>query len=70
MMIKLLRNGNMLVPRRAEGDNGLVGVGFVEVPPGSAEYEEYMQHCQRAGIPVPTEDDDADPRAKRRRPGG
>lgn len=37
-----LPNGNLLIPMRAESDDGVVGDGMVEVEPGTEEYEEWL----------------------------
>ena len=36
-----LKNGNLSIPIRLDED-GLVGDGFIEVKPGSKEYEEWL----------------------------
>lgn len=33
-----LKTGNLLIPIRAEGPDGLIGDGMLEVKPGSTEY--------------------------------
>ena len=47
-----LPNGNLLVPKRAEGEGALCD-GMVEAAPGSAEYEEWAAYYRRLGEAVP-----------------
>ena len=37
-----LKNGNLSIPMRVDEKDGLVGDGFIEVKPGSKEYEEWL----------------------------
>jgi hypothetical protein len=37
-----LANGNLLVPKRAEGPDGLIGDGAEEVAPGTEEYRRWL----------------------------
>ena len=39
MPIEKLPNGNLLVPRRAEGPNGEIGDGIEEIGPDHPDYE-------------------------------
>ena len=39
---KLLDNGNILIPVRAESENGIVGDSLKEVEPGSSEYQQWL----------------------------
>lgn len=39
---KLLPNGNMLIPIRAEGENSLIGDSYKEVEPDSQEFKEWL----------------------------
>lgn len=41
---KRLESGNLLVPLRAEAEDGLVGDGMVEVAPGDPEYERWAPY--------------------------
>lgn len=41
MRITKLKNGNLLVPMRAE-TNGVIGDGVVEIKPGERFYKEYL----------------------------
>ncbi len=36
-----LKNGNLLIPMSVEED-GIIGDGFIEVEPGTKEYEEWL----------------------------
>lgn len=44
---KRLRNGNLLVPRRAEGPGGLVGDALVEIGPEDPEFESWLAELER-----------------------
>lgn len=45
-----LPNGNLLVPARAEGDDGtIIGDAMVEVQPGSPEYERWAPYAEDSG---------------------
>lgn len=37
-----LANGNLLIPKRAEGINGQLGDGFVEITPDDSEYQDWI----------------------------
>lgn len=39
-----LPNGNLLVPIRAEGPDGMIGDAMVEVKPGTPEYERWAPY--------------------------
>ena len=43
-----LPNGNLLIPKRAEDEEGLgiVGDGMVEVEPGDPEYDLWLPYAQ------------------------
>ena len=43
MQPKRLPNGNLLVPKRAEGD-GWVGDGLVEIGPDDPEYKRWIDY--------------------------
>ncbi|MDQ7826606.1 MAG: hypothetical protein RDV48_27635 [Candidatus Eremiobacteraeota bacterium] len=49
MRIKKLPSGNLLVPCRAEGEEGLVGDGMKEVAPGTGEYREWIEYLRETG---------------------
>ena len=40
---KMLANGNLLVPMRAEAD-GLIGDGMIELEPGDEQYKEWFDY--------------------------
>lgn len=44
-----LPNGNLLVPLRAEGPDGIIGDTQAEVGPGDPEYVRWMDYYQRVG---------------------
>lgn len=48
----LLPNGNLLVPKRAEGD-GVLGDGFVEVGTDDDEYKAWMRYYKEQGREPP-----------------
>ena len=37
-----LDNGKLLIPMRAEGDNGLIGDGFIEIDADHPDYGEWL----------------------------
>ncbi len=41
-LIEKLPNGNLLVPMRAEGPDGLIGDGLVEIGPDHPDYKEWL----------------------------
>ena len=43
MPIEKLPNGNLLVPRRAEGPEGLIGDGVEEIGPDDPDFEPAMR---------------------------
>ena len=47
-----LPNGNLLVPKRAEG-KGVLGDGLVEVGPDTPEYEAWTAYFERTGTKPP-----------------
>jgi len=40
-----LKNGNLLIPKRFEESDGTVGDGFIEVEPGTKEYEQWLPYA-------------------------
>lgn len=48
MKPQLLPNGNLLIPRRAEGD-GVLGDGMEEIDPGHPEFEDWMADLEKEG---------------------
>jgi hypothetical protein len=42
-----LRNGNLLVPRRAEAEDGTIGDGWEEITPEHPDYEPYLKDLER-----------------------
>ena len=42
----ILPNGNLLIPKRAEGPCGVIGDGMVEVAPGTEDYELWIAHAE------------------------
>ena len=43
MRARRLRNGSLLVPMRAEGPNGLIGDGMVEIEPDRPDFERWLR---------------------------
>jgi len=41
-MVKKLKNGKLLVPKRAEGPDGIIGDGAVEIDPDDPDYEKWL----------------------------
>ena len=39
---KLLDNGNLLIPVRAESENGIIGDSLKEVEPDSKEFKDWL----------------------------
>ncbi len=50
-----LQNGNILIPKRAEGDNGLIGDGMVELPPDHPEALEWINWYKQNNQEMPKE---------------
>ncbi len=42
MIVKKLPNGNLLVPKRAEGPDGIIGDGVEEIGPDNPDYEKWL----------------------------
>lgn len=58
-----LDNGNLLIPRRAEGEGGLLGDGMVEVGPDDPDYKGWVEWYAKRGEeppPLPKHEDNAD----------
>jgi hypothetical protein len=50
MSARRLPNGNLLVPKRAETEDGnFIGDGMVEVEPGTPEYEMWISFVAESG---------------------
>jgi hypothetical protein len=59
MDAKLLPNGNMLVPLSAQGQGGLLGLGFTEVTPDDPVFQEWMNYYKSRGeVPPTTSEED------------
>lgn len=55
-----LKNGNLMVPRRAEAE-GVVGDAMVEVGPGDPDYESWTRwYARRGEEPEPWPEDEPD----------
>jgi hypothetical protein len=48
MTPKRLENGNLLVPARAEGPDGVIGDGVTEAEPGSELYRLWLPEVEKA----------------------
>jgi hypothetical protein len=46
MNAKVLPNGNLLVPQRAEADDGTVGDGMDEITPQHPEYARWCEYIR------------------------
>jgi hypothetical protein len=44
MEVKRLSNGNLLVPVRCEGEDGIIGDTVEEIPPSHPEYKEWVKY--------------------------
>lgn len=42
-----LPNGNLLVPVRAEDEDGIIGDGMEEIGPDNPEYKEWLEDIQK-----------------------
>jgi hypothetical protein len=52
--VKRLRNGNLLVPARAESDDGgVIGDGMVEIGPDDPDYDEWVRELERQAATAP-----------------
>jgi len=59
MNARRLPNGNLLIPRRAEGPDGLIGEGMDEIGPDDPEYADWLAYLTRKK-PAVIEDDKGD----------
>lgn len=46
-MVKRLPNGNLLVPKRAQADDGTVGEAWEEIAPDHPDYKTYLKEISR-----------------------
>ena len=46
-MAKLLENGNILIPVRVEGENGVIGDAIKEITPEDPEYAEWLPFASK-----------------------
>jgi hypothetical protein len=52
--VKRLRNGNLLVPARADSDDGgVIGDGMVEIGPDDPDYDEWVRELERQAATAP-----------------
>jgi hypothetical protein len=65
VLVKRLSNGNLLVPARAESDEGVIGDGMVEIGPDDPDYDEWVRQLERQRAPAPPP-----PGSSSGRPGG
>lgn len=49
-----LANGNLVVPMRAEGENGMVGDGAVEIGPEHPQFEVWDDYLRRMELSSPS----------------
>lgn len=47
MQAQRLENGNLLIPKRAEGPDGLLGDGMVEIGPDHPDYQEWLAEVRQ-----------------------
>jgi hypothetical protein len=47
MMVERLPNGNLLVPRRAEADDGTIGDAWFEIGPEHPDYQRQLEDVLR-----------------------
>lgn len=50
MFAKTLPNGNLLIPVRLEGDDGLIGEGMEEITPEDERFEEWKDWTEDNGL--------------------
>ncbi len=61
MTVKKLDNGNLLVPRRAEGEDGMLGDSMVEIGPDDSEYAAWITWITANPESKPDADSNPDP---------
>jgi hypothetical protein len=67
MNVKRLPNGNLLVPMRAEGPNGIIGDGAVEIGPDHPSYASWEAWLQRVEQEENEVAEDAKPKPRKRK---
>ncbi len=57
MQVYRLANGNLLAPKRAEGE-GVIGDGMVEIGPDDPDYQSWIDYYERIDEEIPDREED------------
>jgi hypothetical protein len=62
-----LTNGHLQIPRSAEGPDGLIGDGMIEIGPEDPEYQKWLPYAEEKVSPKPSSTSSQTPESMPRR---